>query len=139
MNHVRESYSKPEMKARKALAEERAKGDLKQIEEMMRKRREGLSLGEKIAIHEQKIDTRDCLSVICDSHFQTIVESGAVYQLRRTNLQREDGRTLNISEEVEFKLPEIVEEEKEETKISGFDKKPVKPKQKVEETKTTSR
>lgn len=51
MQHVKDSYAKPEMKARKALVETRAQANLKEIEELMRKRREGLNLGEIIAIH----------------------------------------------------------------------------------------
>ena len=39
------------MKSRKLLAEERAKAQMQEIEELMRKRREGLSLLEIIAIH----------------------------------------------------------------------------------------
>ena len=39
------------MKARKALADERAKAQMKEIEELMRKRKEGMSLLEIIAMH----------------------------------------------------------------------------------------
>ena len=43
--------------------------------------------------------------MICDSHFQEVRELGAVYLVRRTNLMRDDGRAINITDEVEFKLP----------------------------------
>ena len=51
LQHCKESYSKAQMKARKLLAEERAKAQMKEIEELMRKRREGMSLLEIIAMH----------------------------------------------------------------------------------------
>ena len=92
-----------------------------QIEELMR-RRVGMTLGEKITEHAKKIVTKNVISHINDSFYAPYEEDGQIYYLRRTNLQRDDGRTLNIIDEIE------VEEQKslavareEEQKDMSFD------------------
>ena len=41
------------------------------------------------------------ISHINDSFFAPYEEDGQIFYLRRTNLQRDDGRTLNIIDEIE--------------------------------------
>jgi len=64
----------------------RAKENIKTIEELMRKRKHGMTLGEKITAHLEKIKTRKVLSQIGDSFFAQVEEQGNIFQLRRTNL-----------------------------------------------------
>ena len=52
----------------------------------MRKRKHGMTLGEKITAHLEKIKTRKVLSQIGDSFFAQVEEQGNIFQLRRTNL-----------------------------------------------------
>ena len=56
--------------------------------------------------HLEKVKKKDVVSLIGDSFFQPVEENGVNFYLRRTNLQRVDGRTLDIVDEIE------VEEEK---------------------------
>ena len=74
---------------------------MKQIEELMRMRKQGPTLGEKIATHLEKVKKKKVISLIGDSFFQPVEEMSVNFYLRRTNLQREDGRTLNIIDEIE--------------------------------------
>ena len=79
----------------------RQKDNLRQIEELMRRRKQGMTLGEKIESHLEKVKTRNVISLLGDCFFEPVEEHGVCYQLRRTNLQRDDGRTLNIIDEIE--------------------------------------
>lgn len=67
----------------------------------MRKRKHGMTLGEKITAHLEKVKKKNVISIIGDSFFEKVEEQGCLFQLRRTNLQRDDGRTLNIVDEIE--------------------------------------
>ena len=65
------------------------------------RRRVGLTLGEKISEHQQKIVTKNVISHITDSFYSPQEEDGQIFFIRRTDLQRDDGRTLNIIDEIE--------------------------------------
>lgn len=67
----------------------------------MRARKHGLTLKQKIEHNFEKIKKRDLISHIGESFYAPVEEKGLVWQLRRTNLQRDNGRTLNIVDEIE--------------------------------------
>ena len=92
----------------------RTRDNLKQIEDMMRKKKQGDTLGEKIEKHLEKVKKKNVVSIIGDSFYKPHEENSIHFWLRRTNLQREDGRTLNIDDEIEVeeaKMRAIQEEE----------------------------
>ena len=65
-------------------------------------RQHGATLGMKINAHLGKIGKKNVVSHIGDSFFEPCEEQGTIFQLRRTNLQRDNGRTLNIDDEIEI-------------------------------------
>ncbi len=69
----------------------------------MRERKHGQTLAQKITSHLQKIKKKNVISHIGDSFFAPVEERGASFMLRRTNLQRDNGRTLNIVDEIAVK------------------------------------
>ena len=70
------------------------------INEKMRKQQDGLTLGEKIAAHSEKIKSKKAVELIDDAFFSEEIEKGAKYYVRRANLLREGNRTRNIEDEV---------------------------------------
>ena len=82
----------------------------------MRFRKHGETLGQKITSHLHKVKAKDIISHIGDSFFRPAEENGSLYMLRRTNLQRDDGRTLNIVDEIEVEAIEMREAREEEEK-----------------------
>jgi len=91
----------------KELQDTRATANKDMIEELLRNRKHGLTMSEKIEKHLEKIKKKELISHICDSFFEEIEEQGRFMFVRRTNLQREDGRTLNIDDEVEVEDAEM--------------------------------
>ena len=76
------------------------------IEEMMRKKTDGLTLNEKIEKELEKVKKKAKIDTIVshmgDTFFKQVEENGNLYYLRRTNLLRDNGRTLNIVDEIEL-------------------------------------
>ena len=74
------------------------------IEEMMRKKTDGLTLNEKIEKELEKVKKKAKIDTIVshmgDTFFKQVEENGNLYYLRRTNLLRDNGRTLNIVDEI---------------------------------------
>ena len=70
----------------KSFQDARAKDNMKQIEELMRRRNHGMTLGEKITHHLEKIKKKEVISLIGDSFFEPIEENGCNFWLRKTNL-----------------------------------------------------
>ena len=88
----------------------------------MRRRKQGMTLGEKITHHLESIVKKEVISQIGDSFFERVEEQGTIFMLRRTNLQRDDGRTLNIVDEIEIEERETqMKQEEEEKKDMTFD------------------
>jgi len=88
----------------------------------MRARKHGPTLKEKIEHNFEKIKKRDLISHIGESFFEPVQEKGVVYQLRRTNVQRDNGRTLNIIDEIEAQAAQERElREIEEAKDMTFE------------------
>ena len=71
----------------------------------MRKKKEGLTLGEKIEKHIKKAKKKGSLRLLDEDFFKEEEERGIQYYVRRTNLMTPD-RTLNIIDEVEERIKE---------------------------------
>lgn len=69
------------------------------INDEMRKKQEGLTLGEKIAKSLEKIKPKNVIKHISDSFFTPVIENDCHFWVRRTNLFTED-RCRNIDDEV---------------------------------------
>jgi len=65
----------------------------------MRKKKDGLTLSEKIEKYLEKIKTRDALNVIDDSFFSKETDAGMVWYIRRCDLLSKSGRKLDIIDE----------------------------------------
>ena len=94
----------------------RSKDNIETIKEQMRMRQHGATLGMKINAHLAKVGKKNVVSHIGDSFFEPCEELGTVFQLRRTNLQRDNGRTLNIEDEIEREATEERKRQEEEEK-----------------------
>ena len=76
---------------------------MKDINEDMRKKKEGLTLGEKIEKHLERVKRRQLVSLIDDTFFEEKVERGCQLLVRKGNFMREK-RTLNIIDEIEERI-----------------------------------
>ena len=73
------------------------------MNEYMRKKTEGLNLGERIEKHLEDVKDKDgFITLIDDAFFHHEVDRGMQFHVRRTNLMR-DKRTLTIVDEIEEK------------------------------------
>lgn len=86
IEHVRQNYCRTSVNMVKEHQDNRAKANMKQIEELMRQRKHGMTLGEKITAHLEKIKKKNIISMIGDSFFHQVEEQGLFFHLRRTNL-----------------------------------------------------
>lgn len=116
VEHVRLRYCRAAVNMSKEQQDSRARDNLEKIEELMRRRKHGLTLAEKIDEKLDKIKKKDMISLICDSFFEEVEEDGKYFMLRRTNLQRDDGRTLNIVDEIEVEAAREAQAQEEEEK-----------------------
>ena len=116
VEHVRLRYCRAAVNMSKEQQDSRARDNLEKIEELMRRRKHGLTLAEKIDEKLDKMKKKDMISHICDSFFEEVEEEGKYYMLRRTNLQRDDGRTLNIVDEIEVEAAREAQAQEEEEK-----------------------
>ena len=101
IEHVRSNYCRANISMIKEHQENRMKDNIEKIKEEMRKRNEGLTLNEKIEKELEKVKKKAVVSHMGDSFFKEVEEHGSIFYLRRTNLQRDNGRTLNIVDEIE--------------------------------------
>ena len=85
LEHVRNNYCRASITPTTEQAENRKRANMKQIEELMR-RRVGLTLEEKISEHQKKIVTKNVISHINDCFYDPYEEHGQIYYLRRTDL-----------------------------------------------------
>ena len=81
----------------------------------MRKKK-GMTLKEKIDQQLQKVKKKDVIEHIDDCFFEEVEEGGALFQVRKTNLQRDGGRTMNIPDEIEIANEEAMRLADEEAK-----------------------
>ena len=98
VEHVRERYGKV-LGVTKEIQKKRTQDNLAIINEEMRKKKDGLNLGEKIEQALEKLKTKSCVSLIDDSFLDSEISGGNEYFTRRSNFLREDGRKLNIVDE----------------------------------------
>lgn len=111
---MRTNYDRANIQILKEQQESRSKENIKMIEDLMRKRKQGLTLGEKISRHLERIVKKNIVSHIGDSFYERIEEQSTEFYLRRTNLQREDGRTLNVVDEIEVEQANLRRQQEEE-------------------------
>lgn len=57
----------------------RARDNLKKIEDLMRQRRQGMTLGEKITSHLEKVPRKQVVTLITDAFFEPYEEQGSVF------------------------------------------------------------
>ncbi len=69
------------------------------INEEMRKKQEGLTLGEKIVKSLEKLKSKNCINHITDSFFKVEIENDSRLYIRRHDLFTE-GRCKDIPDEV---------------------------------------
>lgn len=81
----------------------------------MRKKK-GMTLKEKIDQQLLKVKKKDVIEHIDDCFFEEVEEGGCLFLIRRTNLQRVGGRTLNIPDEIEIANREALRAQEEEAK-----------------------
>ena len=84
----------------KETQKKRTHENMTMINEEMRKKQEGHTLGEKIAKSLEKIKSKNVVSHFDDAFFKEEIEHESRFFIRRTNLFREGGRLRNIEDEV---------------------------------------
>jgi hypothetical protein len=105
VEHVRERYGKV-LGMTKETQKKRTHENMTLINEEMRKKQEGHTLGEKIAKSLEKIKSKEdahknsVVSHIDDAFFLEEIEQDSRFYIRRTNLFRAGGRTRNVSDEL---------------------------------------
>jgi len=98
VEEVREKFGKV-LGMTKETQKKRTHENMTLINEEMRKKQEGNTLGEKIAKSLDKIKSKKVLSHIDDAFFQKEIENDVRFYTRRTNLFRQGGRTLDVVDE----------------------------------------
>lgn len=99
VEEVREKFGKV-LGMTKETQKKRTHENMTMINEEMRKKQEGHTLGEKIAKSLEKIKSKNVVSHIDDAFFLQEIEQDCRFYIRRTNLFRAGGRTRNIEDEV---------------------------------------
>ena len=102
IEHVRTRYCRSNISMVKEHQENRQKDNMMKIEEEVRKREKGPTLAEIIEKELKKVKKKEVVSHMGDTFFKQVEEGGNMYYLRRTNLLRDTGRTLNIVDEIEI-------------------------------------
>ena len=103
---MRTNYCRSSTTILKEHQERRQSENVDIIEEEKRKRIEGLNLTEKIEKELEKVKKKGVVSHMTDSFYEMVEENGSNFYLRRTNLLRDNGRTLNIVDEIEVQEKE---------------------------------
>lgn len=104
VEHVRTTYSS-NLKENGQQTAARTKENVAKIQEEMRKKK-GLTLKEKIDEQLVKVKKKKVVEHIDDCFFEEVEEGGCLFQVRRTNVQRQGGRTLDIPDEIEINAQE---------------------------------
>jgi len=95
VDHVREQYNKV-LGMTKENQKRRTHDNTTRINEEMRKKQDGFTLGEKVEKQLDKIKKKEIVSLIDDAFYSEETEKGTIFHVRRTNLQRGNGRTLDV-------------------------------------------
>ena len=69
-----------------------------------------MTLGEKIEKNLEKIKKTKIISLIDDAFYREETERGNTFYVRRTDLQRGDGRTRDVPDEIELKIQAEIEQ-----------------------------
>lgn len=103
VEHVRETYldGKP-LTTLTEHQKRRHTDNQERIKEEWRKKKEGATLSEKIKKHLEKVKKKEVVSHMIDTFYERREEGGINYYVRYTDLQRPDGRTTDVPDEVEI-------------------------------------
>lgn len=88
VDHCREVYNKT-LTITKESQKNRAKINVEENEERMRKKKEGDTLGEKIENYLEKLKKKEVSQLIEDSFYERVHESGIPFYLRKTDMLRD--------------------------------------------------
>lgn len=98
IQHVKERYLR-QLSFPKENLKQRTIDNIVTIEDIMRKKHKGATLGEEIMEHLEKVKKKGYVTLIDDAFYQEEKESGCNFYVRRTDVQREK-RMKNIPDEV---------------------------------------
>lgn len=110
VEHVRDRYGKV-LGMTKENQKRRTNKNVEMIQDEMRKKKDGLTLSEKIEKAIEKVKKKENVSHMNDTFYEEVVDRGVVFYLRKTNLQREDGRLKNVVDKIEVEQKAKVEAE----------------------------
>jgi len=120
VEHVRDRYNKV-LSMTKENQKRRTHENITMINEQMRKKKEGATLEEKIFKHLETIKKKNAIQLVNDAFYAEEKQGGNIFFVRRTNLQRDGGRTHDVVDEIEIELKrQREEEEKERTRDMKF-------------------
>jgi len=126
VEHVRDRYGKV-LGMTKENQKRRTTENMSKINEERRKLTDGFTLGEKIEKHLEKVKKKEVISHIDDAFYKNEIEQGSLFYVRRTNLQRGGGRTLDVVDEIEIAIQKQMEldeaEKKRDMKFEEFKNK----------------
>ena len=91
VEHVRDRYEKV-LGMTKETQKKRTSEKISLIQEEMRKKKVGLTLGEKIDKYLEKIKSKNAVSFIDDTFFSKETDEGLVWYVRRGDLLGKPGR-----------------------------------------------
>jgi predicted nuclease of restriction endonuclease-like RecB superfamily len=104
VDHIRERYNKT-LTITKENQKNRAKLNVDENEEKMRKKKEGDTLGVKITNHLERMKKKGVSQLIEDTFYSQDVEEGIPFYSRRTNLLRDmkvmkDDTVINVNKTI---------------------------------------
>jgi hypothetical protein len=100
VEHVRERYQKV-LGMTKDTQKKRTAENMHEIQEMMRKKKEGLTLGETIEKQIEKVKGKEAVNHVGDTFFAKESEDGLIYYVRRSDMFSYVGRCLDVEDEEE--------------------------------------
>lgn len=77
MEHIRTRYCRTSVTFEQGPRDTRARDNVDKIEELMRFRKQGMTLGQKITSHLEKIKSKNVISLMSDSFFAPQEEQGS--------------------------------------------------------------
>jgi hypothetical protein len=98
VEHVRERYQKI-LAMTKDTQKKRTAENMHEIQEMMRKKKEPLTLGETIEKQIEKVKGKEAITHVGDTFFQKESEGGLIYFVRRSDMFAYAGRCLDVEDE----------------------------------------
>lgn len=117
MEHVRERYAKV-LGMTKEQQKKRTAENMNEINEIMRKKKDGHTLGEKIEKYLEKIKSKDAVSLVDDTFFTQCTEGGLNWYVRRADFLNYKARAKNVDDEEE---KERIEQQRHEEREAARD------------------